>query len=82
MFIRGRKYLLQVITRMQRQRCVYDMMLLAEPPKFCDCKYGYDESGEQTGCPELRCVSELLKLITDEEYTKIMARRLHINSGD
>ncbi len=36
--------------------------------KTCDCKYGADGKGEQTGCPELRELGVVLSRITDEHW--------------
>jgi hypothetical protein len=67
------KYSLHLL---QRRVCEYDGMLRESPPKFCDCKYGYDSTGraEQTCCPELRTVVELLGKMTEEEYNDILKR--------
>ena len=77
MFIKGRGEIREVIHLLQRTHCCYDMTVAGTPPPICDCKYGYSGKGgygEDTGCPELRCVVELLSLMTDDEYEKIMAR--------
>ncbi len=72
----------RVIHRLRRERCAYDPYGFSplyneyKEPIICDCKYGYhnDISSEQTGCPELRCIEQLLKNITDKEYSDIMGR--------
>lgn len=81
MFIRGRSEILKVVSDIQRSHCCYDMGFSEKPPSFCDCKYGFSleyhkkgRLGEQTGCPELRCVAALLSNMTDEEYDSIMSR--------
>ena len=83
MFIISKDSLLEVIHKMQRKSCGYDMYSCnkdSKQPSFCDCKFGFDDKqyGEQTGCPELRCVLELLTLITYKEYEEIMSREHHI----
>lgn len=86
MFVKDRESVKNVLHIIQRQHCSYDMMsvgaISAEPPSMCDCKYGYVAErkgrGEKTGCPELRCVVELLSLMTDDEYNTIIARHHHI----
>lgn len=80
MFIEGRENILKVIKLLQRSHCCYDMLFRETPPPFCDCKYGFTGEkhiGEQTGCPELRCVVNLLENITDEEYKEISMRKLN-----
>jgi len=55
---------------MQKKVCCY-------VGEFCDCKYGFTgkaEYGEQTCCPELRTVVELLDKMTEEEYINILSR--------
>jgi hypothetical protein len=54
----------------------------------CDCKFGYKssgkklgmhsmfDSGEQTGCPELYVVIDLLSQMTDAEFEEILIRRM------
>jgi hypothetical protein len=77
MFYKDRETLLEVLTKMQREHCQYDMFSFdpsRNPPDFCDCKYGYNKRGEQTGCPELRCIVQLLSNITDDEFYDIMDR--------
>lgn len=86
MFITTKEKLQEFVYRTQRNFCQYDSFSHgvkdSKPPSFCDCKYGAelpnDGPSEQTGCPELRCVSEILKHMTYEEYTMIMRRGGHI----
>jgi len=83
MFIKDRDYLKGVLHNIQRKHCSYDGASIGiggDPPPYCDCKYGYDlvPFGEKTGCPELRCIVELLALMTDKEYIKIMRRGKNI----
>ena len=86
MFVGDRESVKKVLHIIQRHHCSYDMMSVGftnvEPPSMCDCKYGYvaerEGSGEKTGCPELRCVVELLTLMTDDEYNNILSRGHHI----
>jgi len=64
---------------LQRKVCCYDGLLFPTPPPFCDCKYGYDPKAklglsEQTCCPELRTVIELLDKMTEQEYNDILSR--------
>ncbi len=77
MFVQDRKALIETLTKMQRHACCYDMFRYKEdatPARFCDCKYGMngEERGEQTGCPELRCIVLLLQSMTDNQFAKIM----------
>ena len=67
----------EVVRLMQRKVCCYDGLFRETPPRFCDCKYGWtneSRTGEQTGCPELRTVVELLGKMTEAEYNKILER--------
>ena len=84
MFFTEREKVRKVAEILQRQSCAYDMAFFQggdckhKPPQICDCKYGYaggKTMGEQTGCPELRCVVHLLSVITDEEYDSFMSRK-------
>jgi hypothetical protein len=82
MFVKGKKELLETMVLLQRNHCSYDFYRIdheSKPPIMCDCKYGFvgKTNGEQTGCPELRCVVELLKAMTDEEYGNILSRLNH-----
>ena len=77
MFGIGKRRLLKTIHIMQRSFCCYDMMRDGDPPSFCDCKYGYDGrgyQGEQTGCPELRLLHELLSVMSEDEYKELVSR--------
>lgn len=86
MFIIDKTKLEKFCLRSQRNFCGYDsygqLDLSNPPPPFCDCKYGAKTPNvgrsEKTGCPELRCVTELFSLMTEEEYTTIMKRGNHI----
>lgn len=85
MFIKDRLDILKAIELLQRKQCCYDSFGVvkepSEPPPMCDCKYGYsgeENYGEDTGCPELRCAAEILKLMSDIEYREIMKRGRHI----
>lgn len=85
MFITDRESVKEVIRILQRKHCVYDGYGFtngdSNPPPFCDCKFGMTKNshshGEKNGCPELRCVVELLEAMTDEEFTKILKRGGH-----
>lgn len=65
---------------LQRSQCQYDLFVVesrSKPPEFCDCKYGFVGNvgyGEQTACPELRLVVELLEKMTEEEYEELCKR--------
>ena len=84
MFITEKYRLKSFLHHTQRNFCGYDPYGIVEegtitpPPSFCDCKYGATIPNlgptEKTGCPELRCVTELLNLMTEEEYITIMER--------
>lgn len=80
MFSDTKANLMKRINFLQRSRCDYDMFGIikdSNPPKYCDCKYGNDESfkGEANGCPELRLVYHILSVMTDEEYKEFLDRR-------
>jgi len=77
MFIDNRENLRKNIELIQRRMCSYDNFSFdpeCEPPRFCDCKYGASGRGEQTGCPELRCMLVLLENMTDEEFSELVNR--------
>lgn len=83
MFYTDREALIKAITILQRSVCCYDMYSIqneSPPPESCDCKYGADHfvlghgGGEQTFCPELRCVIKLLTNINNKEYMYLMER--------
>jgi hypothetical protein len=78
MFYGDKKLVTKSLHLMQRNVCCYDMGHMSDDQAtFCDCKYGYNPKekwGEQTGCPELRTVVELLNKMTEEEYTEILNR--------
>ena len=65
---------------LQRKVCGYDGLFRENPPPFCDCKYGWDNTqkpySETTCCPELRTVVELLDKMTEKEYNKILSRNI------
>jgi len=90
MFTTDRKVLIDVVNKLQRYFCRYDVyhgmkdtIDTIDPPPFCDCKYGVDNPlsksinyhGEQTGCPEMRNLLLLLSNISDEEYEGIICRK-------
>lgn len=81
MFYTDKDTLQTAIDILQRECCVYDHYEPDSerlPPSFCDCKYGYSgdkKYSEQSACPELRCVSHLLKVMTDEEYAILINRK-------
>jgi len=81
MFVLKKDQLLESITRFQRSVCCYGWFIEDEtaPPPMCDCKYGAmrlsPASGEKTGCPELRCIVELLSGLTDKQYSEIMIKK-------
>ena len=82
MFIINRKEIRDTLHRMQRQHCAYRVISISpstKPPLFCDCKYGYSGQvySENTGCPELRSVVELLTVMTDDEYAELVTRGHH-----
>lgn len=79
MFADKKSNLLKRIVAMQRNSCDYDMFRInneANPPQFCDCKYGENDKfkGEKNGCPELRLVAHLLAVMTEEEYKSLLSR--------
>jgi len=87
MFIKDKNHLKGFLHRTQRSFCGYDPYgivvqgTITPPPSFCDCKYGATLPNlgptEKNGCPELRCMVELLSLMTEEEYATIMERGNH-----
>ena len=78
MFYHSKNETRNVLHLLQRKACGYDGLFRENPPPFCDCKYGWDNNSnaysEQTGCPELRTVVELLDKMTEKEYNKILKR--------
>ena len=68
MFVSSRTPVYEALQKLLKNICSYG------GGKVCDCKYGFSSKGEQTGCPELRCALEVLRLITDEEYENIITR--------
>jgi hypothetical protein len=54
--------------RVQKRICCYTR----QP---CDCKYGANMSGEQTGCPEVSMVMELFKNMTKAEYKQLFKQK-------
>ncbi len=79
MFFAKREYLIEHFTAKQRLACEYDRGY-GEPPRFCDCKYSLREcvsSSEMNGCPELRCIVEILKGLSDRQFNQIVKKRGH-----
>ena len=80
MFVQNKETLIKSLEKMQRKQCCYDGYpdVDMRKPYMCDCKYGCKDmlagrpTGEQTGCPELRSVIRLLKLLDDDEYIKLI----------
>ena len=84
MFIVSKDRIIKSLDSLQKNSCAY-FGPKGRGTGRCDCKYGYDgsnHSGEQTGCPELRSVVELLYKMTDKEYTRIHARKIKIRHDD
>jgi hypothetical protein len=77
MFYPPRQQLLKTLKEMQRKQCCY----IGHP---CDCKYGATDmleghwGGEQTGCPELSCCIQILTLLTDKQYEKLMKKYIDL----
>jgi hypothetical protein len=70
MIIIERKELIENIEKIRENLCSYF-------GSSCDCKYGANNKSEQTGCPELRMVLELLKNMNDEEFFKLLNVGVH-----
>lgn len=63
----------KVLEKMRKKLCMY------RSQSRCDCKYTKETNrttGEETGCPELRCAIALLEAMTDAEYEKISFRSM------
>lgn len=80
--IYNRQELIEKVEKIRESLCNY-----MEP--LCDCKYGAGSvgkpyNGEDSGCPELYDVLEILKTMTDEEYKNLSYRRIedYINNYD
>jgi len=65
MFTIEKKELIENLEKTRMRLCCY------MSKNFCDCKYGASGNGESTGCPELRSVISLLRIMTEKEYDKI-----------
>ena len=79
MFSDNRKNLLVNLEKIQRRLCSYDNFSndpTSEKPPVCDCKYGASGIGEQTGCPELRCILLLLENMSEKEFSKIIDKNI------
>jgi len=89
MFFITRQELINNLLLINARACAYTLPpMTGEPVRVasrCDCKYGSRDapdliglgrasSGEQTGCPELRTVRNLLEKMTNAEYSVIMER--------
>lgn len=71
MFYGKKEQVAKALSAMQKKVCCY-------VGEVCDCKYGFTGEvgyGEQTCCPELRTVVELLIKMTEEEYETILMRK-------
>jgi hypothetical protein len=66
---RPRKVLLRALEHVRSSVCCYQFSKSA-----CDCKYGADGVGERTGCPELREVAALLKVLSEDEFADMQQR--------
>lgn len=73
MFCGKKEDVKRVVEIIRKERCCYG------GGGYCDCKYGYEGNGEkswseETGCPELMTVVELLSGMTEEEYNIVLSR--------
>ena len=80
MFFQSRKQTLDVIAKLQHMACAYSLLYEtgANVNIKCDCKYGGTNlmKGTETGngCPELRSVAEILAVMTDFEWKRLVKR--------
>ncbi len=80
MFFQSRTETLKVIADLQNMACAYK--IIANPkdktPTKCDCKYGGQNlmKGTETGngCPELRSIVEVLSVMTNFEWQRLVKR--------
>lgn len=76
-FFTNKTNLIESLKKMNARCCVYSIHdKLAE---LCDCKYGasnfmLNNCGEKTGCPELRSITKIFEVMTDEEYSQFIFR--------
>lgn len=73
MFFTDKEKLIKSLSILQKEKCCYS------GGNTCDCKYGYpgqiiNGAGEQTCCPELSSVIEILSNMTNEEYENFCRR--------
>ena len=78
----NKEELLKSLEQHRKNICLY------MSPNYCDCKYGgpgdkYDEDdrrnrGEQSGCPELRTVMEIIRALSEEQIEELLASRGHV----
>jgi hypothetical protein len=69
MFCASREQVLETIAKLGEQQCCYGGKPWAE--RTCDCKLGGPAdslTSEQTGCPELRTLHDLVTRLTPEQW--------------
>jgi len=66
----SKEKLLENLEKIRASLCCY-----VNSEKFCDCKYNPEftsaRRGEHTGCPEIREVARMLKLMSEEEFAAL-----------
>jgi len=81
--IPSRQDLIDAVEQIRKTCCKY---LSGIEGGFCDCKFGMADfgknTGEQTGCPELRMVVRLLETMSDETYSGMMGMEMETAMSD
>ncbi len=72
MFITDREGMLAALEILGAHSCCYSSTGRGWANSFCDCKYGLDAGtragGEQTGCPELRLLFEIIGNLSEAQW--------------
>ena len=70
--MQDKKQLEAALVKIQKSICAYGSAT------FCDCKYGAENAGKKTengsGCPEIREIQAIFKVMTDFEYERMLKR--------
>ena len=78
MFTASKEVALAALDHFGSRACMYGTW----PDGMCDCKYGVGQGGsEQTGCPELRTIRQLVVAMDDEEWAMLERRAEGTPSG-
>jgi len=87
-----RDFAVRTVALLARKACGYKDPSTKEPLKqvFCDCKYGIadhpDEElmrrhSEQTGCPELSMLEDIIKNTPKREWERIVKKALRVREA-